>query len=64
MSAITGMKKSSKSVVYTIEECASCGLKTKRDFQSGDYVYKEGGGCTKCKGKTMINMIYSEKVEK
>ncbi|MCP8311966.1 MAG: hypothetical protein L6N95_01710 [Candidatus Methylarchaceae archaeon HK01B] len=64
MSRLFGTKKSAKSVVYTIEECTSCGLKTKRDFQSGDYVYKEGGECTKCKGKSMINMIYSEKVEK
>jgi len=57
------MKKSQKSVIYTIEECP-CGLKTKRNFQSGDYVFKEGGECSKCKGKAIVAMIYSEKVEK
>ncbi|MCP8323211.1 MAG: hypothetical protein L6N96_03430 [Candidatus Methylarchaceae archaeon HK02M2] len=62
--SIIGLKKSPRFIVYTIEECPSCDLKTKRAFQSGDYVFKEGGECTKCKGKTTINMIYSEKVEK
>ena len=27
--------------VYTIEECPACGQKTKRAFQSGDYVKAE-----------------------
>ena len=50
-----------KSITYTIEECGSCGLKTKREFKLGDYVFKEMGECSKCKGKTTISMIYAEK---
>jgi len=56
-------EKKSKFLVFVVEECSSCGLKTKRAFQLGDYIYKEGGECTRCKGKTRINMIYSEKAE-
>ncbi|MCP8315832.1 MAG: hypothetical protein H3Z51_03090 [archaeon] len=56
-------EKRSKFLVFTTEECSSCGLKTKRAFQSGDYVYKEEGECSKCKGKMRINTIYSEKAE-
>jgi len=63
MNFMSSLEKRSKFLVFTVEECSSCGLKTKRAFQSGDYVYKEGGECTKCKGKTRINMIYSEKAE-
>ncbi len=56
-------EKKSKFTVFVVEECSSCGLKTKRDFQSGDYVFKEGRECAKCKGKTKINMIFREKAE-
>ncbi|MGQ9468400.1 MAG: hypothetical protein ACUVTD_01005 [Nitrososphaerales archaeon] len=60
---MSSLEKRSKFLVFTVEECGSCGLKTKRAFQPGDYVYKDGGECTKCKGKTRITMIYSEKAE-
>jgi hypothetical protein len=63
MSLMSNLKGRQKSKVSTIEECLSCGQKTKRAFQSGDFVYKVGGECTKCKGKMKIVMIYGEKVE-
>ncbi|MEM3437890.1 MAG: hypothetical protein QXP55_05120 [Nitrososphaerales archaeon] len=63
MSTMNVLEKRTKSLVFTIEECDSCHLKMKRDFRLGDYIYKEGGECSKCKGKTKIIMIYSEKVE-
>ena len=52
--------KKNKFLVYTIEECSACGQKTKRAFQLGDYVTKEGGKCVKCGNATKITMIYAE----
>ncbi len=63
MDTMSSPVKRSKFLVYTVEECNSCHLKTKRAFQIGDYIYKDGGECTKCKGKMKIAMIYSEKAE-
>lgn len=53
--------KEVKAPVYTIEECNQCGLKSKRLFQDGDYVYKRSGKCGKCNGVMMITYIYTEK---
>ncbi|MCS7116398.1 MAG: hypothetical protein RMJ31_01485 [Nitrososphaerota archaeon] len=53
--------KEVKPPVYTIEECIQCGLKSKRLFQEGDYVYKRSGQCGKCNGTMMITYIYTEK---
>ncbi len=52
--------RKTKFIVYTIEECPACGQKTKRAFQLGDYVTKDGGKCTKCSGQTKITAIYAE----
>lgn len=49
-----------KPIVYTVEECSECGLKTKRTFKLGDIVYKVGDLCSKCKASTLITMIYAE----
>ena len=46
--------------VFTIEECPVCGQKTKRTFQVGDYVTKEGAKCTKCSNPTRITLIFAE----
>ncbi|MEO9365133.1 MULTISPECIES: hypothetical protein [Candidatus Nitrosocaldus] len=54
--------KEKRSIVYTIEECQQCGVKNKRIFKVGDYVYKFGGSCLRCKGSTLITMIYAEYV--
>jgi len=56
----TTQDKKSKFLVFTIEECPACGQKTKRPFQLGDYVTKEGGKCTKCGNPTKITLIYAE----
>jgi len=58
---VTMSEKKLKPIVYSIEECKSCNVKTKRPFQMGDYIYKDDvGECKECHGKTMISMIYSE----
>lgn len=53
-------EKRPKMPVFTVEDCQSCGTKTKRAFKMGDYVYREGGECAKCHGKTLISMIFAE----
>jgi rRNA maturation protein Nop10 len=50
--------------VYTIEECPACGQKTKRAFQVGDYITKDGAKCSKCGNTTKITLIYAEPVVK
>ncbi len=52
--------RKSKLLVFTIEECPACGQKTKRAFQLGDYVTKDGGKCPKCGNTMRITMIYAE----
>lgn len=52
-----------KSIVYTVEECSACGLKTKRAFQLNDYVFKEGSSCARCAQKSLIIMVYAEPLE-
>ncbi len=50
--------------VYTIEECPACGQKTKRAFQVGDYITKDGANCSKCGNATKMTLIYAEPVVK
>ena len=50
--------------VYTIEECPACGQKTKRAFQAGDYITKDGANCSKCGNVTKITLIYAEPIVK
>lgn len=53
--------------VMTTIECQNkgCGNKTVRDFQRGDYVFKDTDvSCGKCGGKQMISAIYKEVKEK
>ena len=49
-----------KQIIYTIEECAKCGLKNKRLFTQGDYIIKEVGKCPRCGSALMISAIYAE----
>ncbi len=44
--------------------CEKCGLKNVRDFQRGDYIFKEAESCPKCDEKMMIASIYREVKEK
>jgi uncharacterized membrane protein len=51
--------------VMTTIECTKCGTKTVREFQRGDYVFKELEPCQKCpETKQMITAIYKEVKEK
>ena len=53
------------SPTMTQVECRKCGTKTVREFQRGDYVYKELEVCQKCpEDKMMITAIYKEIKEK
>jgi UPF0716 family protein affecting phage T7 exclusion len=58
------MKIEAPQVMTTIE-CKKCGHKSVREFQRGDYVFKELGPCQKCPDdKMMITAIYKEVKEK
>jgi ABC-type multidrug transport system fused ATPase/permease subunit len=48
----------------TTVECIKCGFKSVREFQRGDYVYKELDKCQKCDDKMTITAIYKEVKEK
>jgi uncharacterized membrane protein len=51
--------------VMTTIECKKCGTKTVREYQRGDYVYKELDACPKCPDtKQIITAIYKEVKEK
>jgi len=50
--------------VNTIIECRKCGTKTVREFQRGDYIFKEDGPCQKCGDTMLITGIYREVKEK
>jgi hypothetical protein len=50
--------------VTTTIECKKCGSKEVREFQRGDYMFKELGPCQKCNDKMMITAIYREVKEK
>ncbi len=46
--------------VTTTIECRKCGFKSVREFQRGDYVFKDLGQCEKCAEKMLITAIYRE----
>ena len=50
--------------ILTTIECIKCGIKSTREFQRGDYVYKELDKCTKCEDKQVITAIYREATQK
>ena len=50
--------------VITTILCQKCGFKNIRDFQRGDYIFKEAESCPKCNKKMMIASIYREVKEK
>jgi predicted membrane protein len=59
------MMKMEPSKVMTTVECRKCGFKNVRDFQRGDYVYKELEACQKCpEDKMIITAIFKEVKEK
>ena len=61
---VMSMKIEKPSMMTTIE-CRKCGAKSAREFQRGDYVFKELGPCEKCPDdKMLITAIYREIKEK
>jgi multidrug transporter EmrE-like cation transporter len=52
------------SPITTTIECRKCGFKNVREFQRGDYVFKEMEPCQKCNEKMMITAIYKEVKDK
>jgi len=50
--------------VTTTIECRKCGFKSTRDFQRGDYIFKEVDQCQKCNENMLITAIYKEVEEK
>ena len=50
--------------VATTILCQKCDFKTIRDFQRGDYIFKETEECPKCNEKMLISSIYREAKEK
>jgi ribosomal protein L40E len=50
--------------ITTTIECRKCGFKSVREFQRGDYIFKEVEPCQKCNEKMLITAIYREVKEK
>jgi len=50
--------------ITTTIECKKCGFKSVREFQRGDYVFKEVEPCQKCSDKMLITAIFREVKEK
>ena len=60
---IANMKIEAPKVMTTVE-CKKCNFKSVREFQRGDYIFKELEDCQKCKDKMMVTAIYKEVREK
>jgi hypothetical protein len=60
---IANMKIEAPKVMTTVE-CKKCGFKSVREFQRGDFIFKELEACQKCEDKMMITAIYKEVKEK
>jgi len=50
--------------ITTTVECKKCGFKSVRQFQRGDFIFKEVESCQKCNDKMLITSIYREVKEK
>jgi hypothetical protein len=60
---VASMKIEAPKVMTTIE-CRKCGFKSIREFQRGDFVFKDLEACQKCDDKMIITAIYKEVKEK
>ncbi len=60
---VASMKIEAPKVMTTVE-CRKCGIKNVREFQRGDFVYKDLDPCQKCDDKMIITAIYKEVKEK
>ena len=60
-SMLFGKKKEVTPEIYTEDTCKSCGEKTRRRFEDGDYVFGAGMQCKKCSSSnTLVTAIYGE----
>ena len=50
--------------VVTTIVCQKCGFKNVREFERGDFIFKEVGPCPKCNDKLVVSAIYREIKEK
>ena len=50
--------------VMTTVECRKCGFKSVREFERGDFVFKDLDACKKGNDKMIITAIYKEVKEK
>ena len=62
-SRTAAMKIETPQTLTTIE-CRKCGFKNVREFQRGDYVFKDLDKCQKCDDRQLITAIYKEVKEK
>ena len=60
---VASMKIDAPKVMTTVE-CKKCGFKNIREFQRGDFIFKELEACQKCEDKMLITAIYKEVKEK
>jgi hypothetical protein len=60
---VASMKIEAPKVMTTIE-CRKCGFKSVREFQRGDFIFKDLEACQKCDDKMIITAIYKEVKEK
>ena len=60
---IASMKIEAPKVLTTVE-CKKCGFKSIREFQRGDFIFKELEACQKCEDKMLVTAIYKEVKEK
>ena len=60
---IASMKIETPKVMTTVE-CRKCDFKSIREFQRGDFVFKDLDACQKCNDKMIITAIYKEVKEK
>lgn len=57
------LKIEAPSITTTIE-CRKCGFKSVREFQRGDYIFKEVEPCQKCNVNMLITAVYREVKER
>jgi len=50
--------------VTTTIECRKCGFKSIREFERGDYIFKDVDSCQKCNENMLITAIFREVEEK
>ena len=60
---VASMKIEAPKVMTTIE-CRKCGIKSTREYQRGDFVFKDLDPCQKCDDKMVITGIFKEVKEK